>query len=168
MSMPAPSYQAGIHNTERLIGMRTRPIAIGRFAAAPGVDRPLNVRGSHLQGGSDGTFATYLREALAAELATAGRLDPASGTRIGGTLLHNDLNASSGTGGATIRVRFTVESDGAPKYERDLQVDHRWESSFMGAIAIPAAMDNYAGAVQRLIGQLLEDPAFQDAVAPER
>lgn len=164
VSMPAPAYQPGIGNTERLIHMPMAPLAIGTFDAAPGIDKPLNVRGSHLAGGADGTFAGYIRDALATELRTAGRLDATAGTRVGGTLLMNDLHASTAEGGARIRMRFTVERDGLRTYDRELAVQHAWESSFIGAIAIPAAMDNYAGAVQKLIGQLLDDPDFRRAV----
>lgn len=168
MSMPAPAYQPGIANTERLIGMPAGRVAVGAFDAAPGVDRPLNVRGSLLQGGADGTFAGYIRDALASELTTAARLDAASGIRIGGTLLHNDLSAATAGGSARIRLRFTVERDGVRTYEREISVVHGWESSFIGAIAVPAAMDQYAAAVQQLIGALLDDPAFRQAIAPAR
>lgn len=168
VSMPAPAYQAGIGNTERLMRLSMGPVALGPFDAAPGADRPLNVRGSHLQGGSDGSFAAYVREAFATELSTAGRLDANARTRITGTLLHNDLHASTAGGGARIRMRFRVERDGETAYDREIDAEHGWESSFIGAIAIPAAMDSYAGTVQKLIGQLLDDPAFQEAVSAER
>jgi hypothetical protein len=166
--MPAPSYQAGVDNTERLLRTPIAPLTVGRFDAAPGVDRPLNVRGSVLQGGTDGTFAGYIRDALSTELATASRLAADGPARVSGTLLHNDLHASSAEGGATIRMRFRVDREGRVAYERELTAEHRWESSFMGAIAIPAAMNNYAGAVQKLIGMLFDDPAFQQATAAPR
>ncbi|HZX79733.1 MAG TPA: hypothetical protein VFE72_02115 [Lysobacter sp.] len=168
VSVPAPTYQPSIRNTERLISAPIAPVALGRFDASPGVDRPLNVRGSHLQGGADGSFASYIRDALAAELSTAGRLEAAAGTRISGTLLDNDLSAAAAGGRARIRMRFSVERDGTQHYERELAVEHAWDSSFMGAIAIPAAMNNYAGAVQVLIGKLLDDPEFQRVVAERR
>lgn len=45
-----------------------------------------------------------------------------------------------------------------------LSVRHEWESSFLGAIAIPNAVANYAPAVQKLLAELLADPAFRAAI----
>jgi hypothetical protein len=50
-------------------------------------------------------------------------------------------------------------------FDRELSVDTSWESSFIGGIAIPLAANNYEGLYRKLIGKLLDDPAFRVAVA---
>ena len=55
------------------------------------------------------------------------------------------------------------DGDGVVVYDKTHNVVHEWESSFIGALAIPAAMQGYAAAVQKLTGQLFADPAFVQA-----
>ena len=45
-----------------------------------------------------------------------------------------------------------------------LEIEHQWDSSFMGAVAISAAIDNYSAAVQKLLHVLLSDPDFAKAI----
>jgi hypothetical protein len=170
VSMPAPAYQPSISNTEVLLHGKA-PLAVETMDAANGVsNKSLSVRGSSLKGGSDGTFSTYLQEALVAELKTAGRYGPDSSTRIDGTLVKNQLDGGAiKTGTAVVGARFVVTRSGSAVYDKTMEAQHTWDSSFIGAIAIPAAMENYAAAVQKLIGKLFGDPDFvkatQDAVA---
>ncbi|NLA68351.1 MAG: hypothetical protein GX856_08945 [Gammaproteobacteria bacterium] len=130
VSMPAPMYQPSVGSSQALLASAGTSIEVGGFSAAHGVENTaLGVRGSRLEPGSDGTYAGYLRDALATELKAAGR-------------------------------------DGEVVYDRTLRVDHEWDSSFLGAIAIPTAFDNYAAAVQKLLQALFTDPGFVAATAP--
>jgi len=162
---PAPTYAPGNDN---LMALRAQPgakLAVDGFEAAPKVPNTrLGLRGNSMSGGSDGTYTTYLQQALEAELRNANRLDPASGTRISGVLLANGLDAAGArTGKASVRARFVVTRDGVVAYDKPLQADHQWESSFIGMIAVPAAMENYVATIQKLIGVLLADPDFVEA-----
>lgn len=166
VSMPPPSYQPGISNTELLLQKRSAKLAVDRFDAAPSVNnKRLNVRGSQLTGGSDGTFGTYLQEALITELKAAGKYDASGPLHISGTLLENRLDSAVKRGTAEVAARFVVKRGEVVVYDKSLQAQHDWESSFIGALAIPAAMDNYAGAVQKLVGMLFSDPEFAKATA---
>lgn len=164
ISTPAPKYNPSVDNSSLVL--KHRPTAdVGVFTAAPGVEnRALSMRGSRLQGGSDGTYSTYLRDALIAELQVAGGPVTGSRTRIEGELTRNSLNvAGIKVGKAEVGARFIVRRDDRIAYERSLTATHEWESSFIGALAIQAGIDNYGTAVQKLIGQLLADPAFIEA-----
>lgn len=172
VSMVASKYQPGLANAE-VLGRQNgaAPLRVGAFSADPALDgKPLNVRGSTLSGGEDGKFSTYLREALSTELKTAGRLDDHAALEISGELLQNRLNGGSATSGtatgnATVQARFVIKRDGAQVYDRTLTAEHRWPSSFMGAIAIPTAFDNYTATVQKLLQQLFSDPQFERTTA---
>jgi len=164
ISAPPPKYQAGVSNTEVLMQSTRSDLKVGNFDAAPGVENThLSVRGSSLTGGSDGTFSAYLREALITELKTAGKYDPSGDTSISGTLTRNQLDSAIKTGTADVGARFIVTRNGATLYDKSLSAHHEWDSSFIGAIAIPAAMQNYATAVQKLLGKLFSDPEFVKA-----
>ncbi|NUS37931.1 MAG: hypothetical protein HOQ02_02770 [Lysobacter sp.] len=159
--MTAPGYQPGVSNTEALLRSPGQKIAVEDFVAAPDVnDTGLSVRGSPLTAPRDGKFSTYLHDAAVRELATAGRYDAASPVRLSAILMRNDLDSGAAKGHAVLSARFVVARDGARVYDRPVQVQHDWDSSFVGAIAIPAAVDNYVAAVQKLLGRLFDDPAF--------
>ncbi|HET6911914.1 MAG TPA: hypothetical protein VFH71_01080 [Rhodanobacteraceae bacterium] len=164
ISAPPPKYQPGISNTQVLIQPAREKLGVGKFNAAPGVENAhLSVRGSSLNGGSDGTFSGYLRDALITELQTAGKYDANADTQISGTLTDNRLETPIKTGSADVAAHFVVTRSGSTVYDKTLSAHHEWESSFMGAVAIPTAMRNYATAVQKLLGQLFNDPDFIEA-----
>ncbi|HEY2344948.1 MAG TPA: hypothetical protein VGH80_03585 [Xanthomonadaceae bacterium] len=169
VTVHATAYQPSIENTQALSSEGNSKIAVDAFNAANGVEnRSLSVRGSQLTGGgSDGTFATYVHDALQAELQTAGRYDQASQIRLSGTLTRNDLNgANMSVGTAQVGARFVVTRQNTKVYDKELVADHHWDSSFVGAIAIPAAMQNYTTTLQKLVAQLFADPDFVKASAP--
>lgn len=161
-SMPAPTYQPSVNTTQVLLEHREAQLAVGHFVASDGVpNTSLNVRGSQLSaGGNEGTFSDYLRNALITELKTAGRFDQKSQIRVEGVLASNKLNAGAATGSATVGARFVVTRANANVYDKTLTVNHTWDSSFMGAIAIPSAVQNYTGAIQKLVFKLVTDPDF--------
>lgn len=165
VTAPAPAYQPGVANLHALRAVAT-PIGVDDFAAAPGVnDRRFGLRADGMTGGgADGTFSTYLQQALETELRAAGRLDAAAGLRLSGTLTENRLDADNlSVGRASVGARFVLTRDGRVVYDQVHTVDHEWDSSFLGALAIPAAMQGYAAAVQKLTGRLFADPAFIEA-----
>lgn len=166
LTVPNIPYQAGVKNSATLLAAKHQPMRVDHFDAAAGVEnRKLNVRGANSLSGSasDGTFSTYLREALQTELATAGVLDPNASLVVTGTLLQNKLSDRN----AVVGARFVVKRDGETVYDRALTAQHSWESSFMGAIAIPAAFQNHVATVQMLLGQLFSDPDFKRATGIE-
>lgn len=167
VSMPVPTYQPSVDNSEAILKSAGAPLHVSSFTAADGVENEsLSVRGSKLAPGSDDTYAGYLRNALISELSTTGRYDDASDLRLGGVLTGNALDGSgTRVGKATVAARFHVERDGTIVYDKTLQAGHEWQSSFIGAIAIPAAFDNYAATVQKLLNQLFNDPEFVQATA---
>lgn len=165
VNTPAPAYQPGIANLQALRAGTTL-IGVDDFAADAGVnDSRFGIRASSMTGGGvDGAFSSYLQHALEIELRNAGRLDAAAGLRLSGTLTANRLDsAGSSVGHAWISARFVLTRDGRVVYDKVHNVDHEWEASFLGAIAIPAAMQGYSATVQKLAGRLFADPAFIEA-----
>ena len=162
--MQLPAYPPGNDSSTRLL-QGSGKIAVEPFSAAPGIrDQGLSVRGSPVDGAADGRFSTYVHDALVSELDTAHRFDPASPVRISGELTRNTLDGSGvSKGTARVGVRFTVTRNGQPVYTRDIDVSHEWESSFIGMIAIPAAVQNYVTTVQKLLGKLISDEEFTRA-----
>ena len=164
VSMPAQKYQPGIASTQELMKTGRSKMAVDRFDASKGVDNSsLDIRGSQLTGAGDGSFSTYLHDALQSELEAAGRYDPAATARLSGTLTVNDLESGVSVGKARVGARFVLTRQHAIVFDKVLTADHQWDSSFVGAIAIPAAMQNYTTAVQKLAEALFSDPDFVKA-----
>ena len=161
VSPPAPKYQASIDNTGLLLKQNAK-LAVGLFTAAAGVENhSLSIRGSQIKGGADGTFSTYLRDAVITELQTAGRYDESSKLQLTGTLTRNEISTGlAKTGTASVGGEFSLAKNGAVVFKKSFVAKHQWESSFIGAVAIPAAIDNYSTTVQKLLGELLSDPDF--------
>jgi hypothetical protein len=161
---PAPTYQPAIDNTTAL-AKQMRPLGVDAFSAASRVEnKTLVIRGSQLHGGTDGTYATYLRDAVITELKTANDYADSGKTRLSGVLTRNELATNIGTGKCTVGAEFSLSRDGKVLFKKTLLAEHEWESSFVGAIAIPAAINNYSTTVQQLLGKLFSDPDFNAAV----
>lgn len=166
MGQPA----ASMDNTSKMRdGTSKAPAAVDEFVLEAGkpasMDQSVGVRGGNTLGSPVGdSFAQYLKETLRVELEAAQLLDPDSSTRITGTLMDSMLDPAMSTGKGRLQARFVVKQADAVKYDRALEVNSEWESSFVGAVAIPAAIQNYQLMYRKLVGQLFADPDFRKAL----
>jgi hypothetical protein len=162
----APTYQPVIANVEAASKLRG-PVAVGKFDFTKGQEASLNsvtARTQSLNSPVNGSFADYLAEAAKSELKAAGKFDAASPKVLTGTIEKNSLSgAGIFTNDAEVSVRFTLTDGAKPGFEKTLAVRHEWDSSFLGAIAIPRAFQNYVVAWQMLLYKLYIDPDFVDA-----
>lgn len=160
----APDYAASATTTAALAAAGPGKLQVGAVAQGPDSlanPRELSIRHRPFSSPYENSFAAYVRTALRMELAQAGAYDPAGRTVVTGTLLANSLDATGiNVGTADMTVRFAVSRDGRTLYERTIAKHHEWPSSFVAAVAIPAAMREYGAMVQLLLRELLSDPAF--------
>ena len=166
-SSVAPLYQSSNKNSQALYDSKAGKANVGAFVpASDGVSgaSALSIRGGSMTSPYNGSYADYLGAALKAELVNAGLFEPQSSRVISGTLLRNTLDASIGTGSASISARFVVRMPSGVRFDKVLNSEHEWESSFMGAIAIPRARESYSAGVQKLLAQLFADAEFVAAL----
>jgi hypothetical protein len=83
---------------------------------------------------------------------------------VTGVLTRNELSSGVRTGSAAVAGQFVLMRDGQTTFSKAFAAEHEWESSFIGAIAIPFAIDNYTATVQQLLGELFADPDFTSAL----
>jgi hypothetical protein len=142
-------------------------LAAGTFSSAPGHERALNdltIRGHSFAPPGKITFADYIRDAVISDLKLSDRYDPQSDLVLSGELQQNTIDgADFSQGQADIAMRFRLERRGTPVFEKVVAQHQQWPSSFIGAVAIPAAVQNYDGAVSELIARLFRDPEFRAA-----
>lgn len=166
---PLAAPQASPQNLQTLRVAKASPVKVGPFALAPGkpasMDKSVSIRGSQMSSPNGGSFAKYLEETLVTELRAAGKLDAASNIEIRGLLTESKVDAGGvSTATAALGATFTVTRGGAVVYEKPLRVQSVWESSFLGAIAIPTAINEYTAQYSKLVTVLLNDPEFQAAI----
>jgi hypothetical protein len=168
-AITAPPYQASIDNVEALKKSGARMVALGSFTVQPGAPggASISLRGNPMNSSVGSDYAAYLGEALKQELVLAGKLDPKSDVEIGGTLMKNDIAAAGiSTNSGEIEARFVVRRAGAVRYDAVKRADASWESSFVGAIAVPKAQQQYPVLVAQLLNKLLSDAQFIAALRP--
>lgn len=141
-------------------------VKVGGFKLAaglsPSVDQGISVRGSNtLNAPSGQSFSSYLRDVLITELRAGNKLDDASAISITGELTKSELEAGMSTGTATLGARFVVTKTGAVCLDKELTATAQWESSFMAAVAVPAAFNQYTALFPALAGKLLTDADFK-------
>ena len=85
---------------------------------------------------------------------------------MSGCATHNKLNAAgASTGNSKVAARFAVSRSGKVVYDKLITAQREWSSSFIGAIAIPEAINQYTHMYTRLIEQLFGDEEFTTALA---
>ena len=71
---------------------------------------------------------------------------------------------SFSTGHGDIEARFIVKRGGTVRYDGTKSNHSEWDSSFLGAVAIPKGQQAYPTLVQGLLSNLYSDPAFVAAL----
>lgn len=165
LGAPTPS----VENIQKAKASPMEPVAMGDFKLAPGKSRALDlgvsIRSNTFYSPFDSSFAKYLGETLSAELRAAGLVDPVAKTTISGELTDSFVDAPASQGKGSLAARFVVQREGKTSFDKELKAASSWESSFVGAIAIPEAINQYVALYRALVGQLLDDPDFRKAVA---
>lgn len=157
----------GIDNIQKAKGAGIAPVSLGAFSLAAGkpaaMDQSVTARTNRIFSPYDSSFAKYLKESLATELRAAGLLDETSMIVIEGQLTDSQLDAAVGVATGSVAARIKVTRAGEQVYDRELRASGSWESPFVGAYAVPAAVGEYALLYRKLVSQLLDDPAFRQA-----
>lgn len=163
LNAPTPSFDV----IEKAKASRTAPVAVGNFQPAPGVnaeiDKYLNVRSNAFFSPYENSFALFLKQTVIADLQASGLYDAASQTTLSGFLTESSLDVPVDIGKASLGARFVLTRAGQKVFEKELKTSASWESSFIGAIAIPAGVNHYTSLYHQLLGLLLIDPDYRNA-----
>jgi hypothetical protein len=163
----APPYQVSVSNQQQL---QSAPAGLKMQVGEAKANDKLGAKGGSLSARTTSvsspyadSWVQYVKEAMLAELRGSGRLDPTAPLKVDIELIENDLSAGSiVTGEAKVSAVFTITKGTQRIYQKTHRAVHTWESSFMGPIAIPAAVNNYGAAVQKLIAALFSDTEFRN------
>jgi hypothetical protein len=160
---PAPNYAPSIDNVEVLkkSGITASNVGVVTVSADLPGGKSLSLRANTMVSPVGANFGDYIATALRQELELAKLFNTQSGLEISGALLRNNIDAGGiSTNEGQIEARFVVTRGGQIRFDKVKRVEHQWESSFAGAVAIPLAANNYPVMVQKLIRSLVTDPEF--------
>ena len=165
--MPPPTANAS--TVEKLRTANLVPSAVGRFSLASGLNPEMDklvggLRGASIHG-TNGSFSQQLKEVIVAELKASGLYDEKSKFQIEAQLMDSQLDAAIGIGTSRLAANFLVVKDDKCLFEKTFSVDSQWKSSFVGAIAIPEAINQYTVLYKALAEKLFDDKDFRDALA---
>lgn len=150
-----------------LRGSSLPPMQVGDFALAPGkpasLDKSVTMRSITMTSPDDGSLAKYLGKAIEADLRAAGKLDPKSDLVIKGLLTDSQVDTGISTGSGSLSAKFSLLKRDRVVFEKDISINATWDSSFVGAEAIPAAINEYSSLFEKLSNRLLTDEGFQAA-----
>ena len=165
---PAPNYAPSIDNVETLKKIQgATAVKTGVISVAPGLQggAALQLRANTMTSPVGKNYGDYIAEALRQELELAKLYNPQSGIEISGTLLKNNIDAGGiSTNAGQIEARFVVTANGQVRFDKVKRIEKKWDSSFVGAVAIPLAANNYPVMVQSLVAALVTDPDFVKAI----
>jgi hypothetical protein len=112
-----------------------------------------------------GSYAKYLEDAIKSDLTDANLLDQTSLFQLSALLLYNDIDISGFSNGiGKIEAKFSMNRSGNTVFDKSIATDTRFESSFVGAVAIPKGQSEYPNLVRALLIKLYTDQEFLNAL----
>ena len=158
-TIQAPHYTPSPGNVS-ILKKGTKSATLGEFKATK-TDTAISLRGTKLNSPYNNSYAEYLKSAITQELEKAQLLSANSSIIIEANILENDLDASGfSLGEGVIQVEFIITNAGQEVYRNTLIEKIEWESSFIGAIAIPNAQLSYPRLIEKLLNALYKDEKF--------
>jgi hypothetical protein len=122
-------------------------------------DIQTSVRAVRFAAPGDGSWSSYLNEALRTELSTSGNYDAGANAMLEATLVEVQVV----DGKAEVAARFVVKRDQTVRYDKLVRVSTQWDSQFIGVLAASDGLNQATAIFQALLHKLFEDPDFVGA-----
>ena len=164
-SVPAPKYSPSFDNVS-MLKKANSTVKVDDFTGAKAALGSVSIRGTSLTSPYNKDLIHYIQMALQSELEKAGLLSADGKRKLSAVIEENDIDTSNfSTGKGKIKATFKVSSGDKVVYDKSVSSILEWESSFIGAIAIPGAAESYPKLVTGLLQKLYSDPDFIKALS---
>ncbi|ALQ08721.1 hypothetical protein D172_012095 [Pseudoalteromonas sp. Bsw20308] len=121
----------------------------------------ISLRGSPLVSSVGNSYGEYIESALIQELKLAKLWSGVATKQVSGKVIEQDIDVTGfSEGSAFIKVKFTVSDGDITLFDKVISAEHTFDSSFLGAIAIPNGQRSYVELVQKLLTNLYADEEF--------
>ena len=160
-SVAPPKYAPSYKNVQ-VLKEANQPVEVAPFKGVNTSVGAITIRASPLSSPYGKDLVHYIQTALESEFTKAGLLKKGSSTKLTAVIEENDLDTSSdfSVGKGVLKAKFKVTKQGNAVYNKSISVTSSWESSFIGAIAIPGAAEAYPKLVEKLLKKLYSDKSF--------
>lgn len=164
-SMKAPPYQASMENVSTIKTAKiNNQVNVSTISSNKKLDK-ISLRGSKMTSPVGASYGDYLSKALEAELKLAKLWSGVSSTVISGKLITNDIDATGFSKGyGDISAQFIITRNSEVIFDKVISAKLQFDSSFIGAIAIPNAQQSYVDLTQKLIKNLFSNKEFIKAL----
>lgn len=169
-STVAPEYAGSRKNVEAIKNLGDVKIMVGKFLDSEDSSnkKQLTMRANTLTSPYGPTFSSYIENAVRKDLILAGNYSDSSKIVIGGILHKNNIDVNGFSVGAGVcEVEFNVSKDSVVLFNKRINQNHQWESSFAAAVAIPKAINEYPILIEKLLNNLFIDGGFIKAIGGE-
>ena len=158
-SIPVTPYEPSYNNVQLLKTAKDK-VKVAPFTATNSGLENISVRGNSFESPYSGSMVNYFETALRLELEKAGLTDPNGHKVLTAVVDQNDVTAGADHGDGTLGAKVTISENGTTLFAKHVQASMQWDSSFIGAIAIPNAAAAYPKLVKKFLHQLFADPDF--------
>jgi hypothetical protein len=163
-TIQVPPYSADISNVSKLKEETKTPISVGKIESEKKLNK-ISLRGSPLVSSVGNSYGEYIESALIKELKLAKLWSGVAKKQVTGKVIDQDIDVTGfSEGNSFIKVNFVVSEDDAILFEKVISAEHNFDSSFIGAIAIPNGQRSYVELVQKLLKNLYSDEEFITAI----
>lgn len=163
-TIKVPEYAPSYDNVHLLASVR-QPIGVDLFTRQADSVGKISLRADTLISSQGDNLNDYLQHALQSELEKAQLFSNDSPVRLSANIRENTMDADIEQGHGHIAAQFVVRKENKILYSKAIRVDETWDSSFIGAIAIPRAAAAYPALARKLLHQLFSDPDFIAALS---
>ena len=158
-SVPVAPYSTNYEDVQLLKKANDKVQLTSLSAANSGLEN-ISVRGNSFSSPYNGNMVNYIETALRQELEKAGLMDPNSKKVLTATVDKNNVDTGVDKGTGVIGADVTITDNGSTLYHKHVEAMTTWDSSFVGAIAIPNAAAAYPKLVQSFLHKLFSDQDF--------
>lgn len=161
-SFIAPNYSPDYQTIDNLKKQNLNKAALETFQPQDtnAEVNKISLRGSKLTA-KEGSFASYLENAMRSDLTEMGIYDANSAIKINTSILKNDIDISGiSKGSGLIEVQLSINKDNITALDKTYTVTTEFKSAFAGVTAIPIGRTEYPKLVRALLTKIYNDPEF--------
>jgi hypothetical protein len=163
-TIQVPPYSADISNVSKLKEGANSPVSVGTIESEKKLNK-ISLRGSPLVSSVGNSYGEYIENALLQELKLAKLWSGVAKKQVTGKVIDQDIDVTGfSEGNAFIKVQFVVSEGDTILFEKLITAEHTFDSSFIGAVAIPNGQRSYVELVQKLLKNLYSDKDFITAI----
>lgn len=166
VSIKTPTYSSDYVALDALKKYKLKKVAVNDVEPKDAEDKvnKVTLRGANLVV-ENGTFATYLQNALINDLSEISIYDKESSTKLNVTILKNDIDVSGfSTGTGEMEIRLQIVGVNEVLLEKNYSAVTQFDSAFGAIVAVPKGQIEYPKLVQKLLATVYSDQQFINAI----